>query len=116
MVGLCHDDVIHNIPIKIGTDVDRRSHAFNASGRGPHPIVIQPTAPPASDGSVNQPLLMKNAHTTSKPMEYVYSTNRIFSSTCRSDQPFTLVHMTLLILSEPIYIYRLQDIANVQTS
>lgn len=72
VVGLCHDNVEHNIPIKIGTDVDRRSHLFNASGRGRLPIVTQPTAPP-NESDASQPLLKKNLHTYSKAIEYVNS-------------------------------------------
>lgn len=68
MTGLCHEDVQFNIPIKIGTDVDRRSQAFNASERCRHPIIHQPTASPSAD-NVTEPLLTKIGHKSNYGMK-----------------------------------------------
>lgn len=80
VVGLCHEDVIFNIPIKIGTDYGRRSNALYASGRGRVPIVMQPTAPP-NDGGVTEPLLSKKGQSNSKTVQYISSMSRIPPST-----------------------------------
>lgn len=88
VVGLCHDNAICTMPIKIGTAVEPGSHEFSV-GNG-LPVVFQPTAPP-SDSVASDPLLKKHLGSGTKTVEYLSSTN------FRSFGPFVGIHLIFMI-------------------